>query len=147
MHTAGALLSDARSDAEPAAAPVAAAHPAPRAESLPTLSTMAVVGGTSDADYLRSRFLTVPVAGADMTTGRGSFSDPRDGERIHRAIDILAPRGTPILSADDGKILRMTTSSLGGITMYTVDPRTGSCTTTRNGSLQRAMSAGRTSRG
>lgn len=52
-----------------------------------------------------------------------TFNDPRDGgERVHRAIDILAPRGTPILSADDGRILRMSTNALGGISMYTVDP-------------------------
>ena len=64
-----------------------------------------------------------PVAGADMSKVEDSFNEDRDGgERTHRAIDILAPRGTPILSADDGKILRMTTNTLGGITMYTVDP-------------------------
>jgi murein DD-endopeptidase MepM/ murein hydrolase activator NlpD len=57
-----------------------------------------------------------------MTHVEDSFNDPRDGERVHRAIDILAPRGTPIISADDGRIVRMTTSTLGGISMYTVDP-------------------------
>lgn len=77
----------------------------------------------SDVDYVRSRRLVVPVAGADMAKVADSFFEPRDGgDRTHRALDILAPRGTPILSADDGKILRMSKSSLGGITMYTVDP-------------------------
>jgi murein DD-endopeptidase MepM/ murein hydrolase activator NlpD len=77
----------------------------------------------SDADYLRARHILVPVAGANMAKVDDSFSEDRDGgERTHRAIDILAPRGTPILSADDGKILRMSTNSLGGISMYTVDP-------------------------
>ena len=77
----------------------------------------------SDADYLWTRNLVVPVAGADMSKVDDSFSAERDGgERVHRALDILAPRGTPILSADDGKILRMSKSTLGGITMYTVDP-------------------------
>ena len=66
----------------------------------------------------------VPVAGADMGKVYDTFNDPRDGgERVHRAIDILAPRGTPILSADDGRILRMSTNTLGGISMYTVDPQ------------------------
>jgi len=77
---------------------------------------------SADVEYLRSRQMVVPVAGADMTRVEDSFNDPRDGERVHRAIDILAPRGTPILSADDGRIIRMTTSTLGGISMYTVDP-------------------------
>jgi murein DD-endopeptidase MepM/ murein hydrolase activator NlpD len=78
--------------------------------------------GLSDADYLWTRRLIVPVAGADMSKVEDSFSAPRDGDRTHRALDILAPRGTPILAADDGTILRMSKSSLGGITMYTVDP-------------------------
>lgn len=77
----------------------------------------------SDADYLWTRNLVVPVAGADMSKVYDSFDAERDGgERVHRALDILAPRGTPILAADDGKILRMSTNRLGGITMYTVDP-------------------------
>jgi murein DD-endopeptidase MepM/ murein hydrolase activator NlpD len=91
----------------------------------PTLATAAVMGDASsmsDADYLRARAILVPVAGADMTRVDDSFYEGRDGgDRTHRAIDILAPRGTPILAADDGKILRMSTSTLGGISMYTVD--------------------------
>ena len=86
-------------------------------------ATVAVVGSSaSEAAYLLSRRLLVPVAGADMSKVEDSFYEPRDGGRTHRAIDILAPRGTPILAADDGKILRMSTSELGGISMYTVDP-------------------------
>jgi murein DD-endopeptidase MepM/ murein hydrolase activator NlpD len=78
---------------------------------------------TSDAEYLRLRHILVPVAGADITRVDDTFNDGRDGgERTHHAIDILAPRGTPILSADDGRILRMSTNTLGGISMYTVDP-------------------------
>jgi murein DD-endopeptidase MepM/ murein hydrolase activator NlpD len=80
------------------------------------------VSASVDVEYLRSRQIIVPVAGADMTRVEDSFNDPRDGDRVHRAIDILAPRGTPILSADDGRIMRMTTSALGGISMYTIDP-------------------------
>jgi murein DD-endopeptidase MepM/ murein hydrolase activator NlpD len=104
-----------------AAAPTAAQWPSAPASN-PTLMMVSGSSSMSDADYLRARALVVPVAGADMTRVEDSFGDPRDGERVHRAIDILAARGTPILSADDGKILRMTTSSLGGISMYTVDP-------------------------
>jgi murein DD-endopeptidase MepM/ murein hydrolase activator NlpD len=79
--------------------------------------------GLADLDYLYARHIVLPVAGADMSKVEDTFNDPRDGgDRVHRALDILAPRGTPIISADDGKILRMTTSTLGGITMYTVDP-------------------------
>jgi len=99
----------------------------PTPETAPTSPASAVaepslvVASASD-EYLRTRQIALPVAGADMSKVDDSFSEPRDGGRVHRAIDILAPRGTPILSADDGKVLRMTTSSLGGISMYTVDP-------------------------
>jgi murein DD-endopeptidase MepM/ murein hydrolase activator NlpD len=100
--------------------------PATTKSATPSLSTAAVMppdlSSMSDADYLRWRSILVPVAGADMTRVDDSFNEGRDGgDRTHRAIDILAPRGTPILSADDGKILRMSTSTLGGISMYTVD--------------------------
>jgi murein DD-endopeptidase MepM/ murein hydrolase activator NlpD len=100
--------------------------PATAKSTTPSLSTAAVMApdlsSMSDADYLRWRSILVPVAGADMTHVDDSFNEGRDGgDRTHRAIDILAPRGTPILSADDGKILRMSTSALGGISMYTVD--------------------------
>ena len=88
--------------------------------SAPTLAGSPAAGG--DVGYLSARGIILPVAGADPAKLEDSFKAPRDGDRVHRAIDILAPRGTPILSADDGKILRMTTSTLGGICMYTVDP-------------------------
>jgi murein DD-endopeptidase MepM/ murein hydrolase activator NlpD len=103
----------------------------PATASAPILATAAETAGETvsastraDIDYLRTRLLLVPVAGADMSKVYDTFDDPRDGgERVHRAIDILAPRGTPILSADDGRILRMSTNALGGISMYTVDPQ------------------------
>jgi len=105
--------------------PASKAAPSPSGVPLMTVSEYRPAGSTSasaDVEYLRSRQIIVPVVGADMTRVEDSFNDPRDGERVHRAIDILAPRGTPIISADDGRIVRMTTSTLGGISMYTVDP-------------------------
>ncbi len=76
---------------------------------------------SADAEYLRERHLQVPVAGADISTVHDSFDDGRDGGRTHHAIDILAPRGTPVLAADDGRVLRLSTNPLGGITIYEVD--------------------------
>jgi len=97
----------------PAAAPVALSLPA----------STAATSGMSDVEYLSFRKLLLPVAGANIAKVEDTFNEGRDGgERTHRALDILAPRGTPIVSADDGKILRMTSNTLGGITIYTVDP-------------------------
>lgn len=93
----------------------------PAVASVPSLEPRAPSTGF-DA-YLRARPLVMPVAGADATRVRDSFADARDGgARVHRAIDIMAPRGTPVLAADDGKILRMRSNTLGGITIYASDP-------------------------
>lgn len=72
--------------------------------------------------YLRFRRLQFPVPGVDPAKVQDSFFDARDGGRTHRALDIMAPRGTPVLSADEGRILRLSTNTLGGITIYAVDP-------------------------
>ncbi len=71
---------------------------------------------------LDRRELMVPVAGIAITRIPDTFHEARDGGRMHQAVDILAPRGTPVLAADDGRILRMRSNSLGGITIYAVDP-------------------------
>ena len=101
-----------------------ASTPAARTDGSHAVSAALVSASVAaDIEYLRERQLLVPVAGADMSRVYDTFDDPRDGgERVHHAIDILAPRGTPILSADDGRVLRMSSNTLGGITMYTVDP-------------------------
>ncbi|HXT14731.1 MAG TPA: M23 family metallopeptidase [Gemmatimonadaceae bacterium] len=106
----------------PEIAPVAKPEPQPVLAGKPT-AVAPEAASLTDVEYLTARHLVVPVAGADMSKVDDTFLDGRDdGGRTHHAIDILAPRGTPILSADDGKILRMSTNTLGGITMYTVDP-------------------------
>ncbi len=106
---------------DPEPAPAASAASA-SSKGVDSGATLMMVAAPTDND-LAKRGIILPVAGADAAKLYDSFNEDRDGgERVHRAIDILAPRGTPILSADDGKILRMTTSSLGGISMYTVDP-------------------------
>lgn len=75
----------------------------------------------ADVEYLRERHLVIPVAGADMTRVRDTFDSGRSGGRTHHALDILAPRGTPVLAADDGRVLRVSHNSLGGKTVYAID--------------------------
>ena len=86
------------------------------------VSNGAATAAAADMDYLRSRRLQLPVAGVSATSLEESFDEPRDGQRRHNAIDIMAPRGTPILSADDGIVLRLSNNALGGTSLYTVDP-------------------------
>jgi peptidoglycan LD-endopeptidase LytH len=109
-------------------------HPAPKVSAAPAPVRQAgdearagvadpMAALAADFAYLRDRGILVPVAGADATRIRDSFADPRDGgSRIHHALDIMAPRGTPVLAADDGHVLRLSTNRLGGITVYAMDP-------------------------
>ena len=100
-----------------------AAKPVSQAGEVDGAPALMTIGGSAAADIarLRSRSLLVPVAGASMSKVEDSFSDPRDGRRVHRAIDILAPRGTPVLSADAGRVLRLTTGGRGGNALYAAD--------------------------
>ena len=75
-----------------------------------------------DLTRLMARILVVPVLGKYPNDVPNSFVEGRSGGRRHNAADILAPRGTLVLSADDGVIKRLSTNALGGITIYATDP-------------------------
>jgi murein DD-endopeptidase MepM/ murein hydrolase activator NlpD len=62
--------------------------------------------------------LLIPVRGIRPDQLRDSYADARSGGRVHNAIDIMAPAGTPVLAAADGTIHRLRTGGLGGITIY-----------------------------
>lgn len=107
----------------PAAPPAATvdATPAAGPARRPTPSPAASIATGSDVVALRSRGLAVPVAGISAARLVGSFSDAR-GNRVHEALDIPAPRGTPVVSTDDGTVLKLFTSRGGGLTVYVADP-------------------------
>ena len=66
--------------------------------------------------------LLLPVQGIAARDLRDTFGDGRDGnQRGHEAIDILAPRGTPVLAVADGPIVKLFLSQPGGITIYQFD--------------------------
>lgn len=97
----------------------AAATPA----SLNTASLSVPAPRNADAatDYLATRHIAMPVQGFDLHNLRDTFGDKRVGHR-HEALDIMAPRGTPVLAADDGKVTKLFRSVAGGITIYQEDP-------------------------
>ena len=70
---------------------------------------------------LEGRTLDMPVVGARTMDLRDSFEEARGGTRHHEAIDILAPRGTPVIAVDEGKIAKLFTSKQGGLTVYQFD--------------------------
>jgi murein DD-endopeptidase MepM/ murein hydrolase activator NlpD len=71
---------------------------------------------------LEARALTVPVRGVDADDLVRSFGDTRSGNRRHEAIDILAPRHTPVLAVEDGQLVKFFHSKAGGNTIYQFDP-------------------------
>jgi hypothetical protein len=77
---------------------------------------------SSTISDLRSRNLILPLKDLKADDLRDSFFESRGGSRRHEAIDILAPRNTPILAVEDGKIARLWYSEFGGITIYQIDP-------------------------
>ena len=74
----------------------------------------------ADAPALRK--LGFPLRGYDRSLLRDTFNEGR-GKRRHEALDIMAPRGTPVVAVDDGRVARLFTSAAGGLTVYQFDPR------------------------
>jgi peptidoglycan LD-endopeptidase LytH len=79
----------------------------------------AVSGAPGD---LRSRNLTLPVQGIKRDELQDTFNDMRGSSRRHEALDVLAPRNTPVLAVEDGSIAKLFLSDAGGITIYQFDP-------------------------
>lgn len=83
------------------------------APSIPSPGTVALPAPTG---------LRIPVAGVAAAQLSDTFNDRREGERAHEALDIMAPRGTPVLAAADGNVAKLFTSQRGGLTVYEFDP-------------------------
>jgi murein DD-endopeptidase MepM/ murein hydrolase activator NlpD len=78
------------------------------------------------ADLLQ-RDLLVPVQGMPRTKLTDTFDDARGQGRVHNAIDIMADRNTPVLAIEAGRIVKLFTSNLGGLTIYQFDPTETYC--------------------
>lgn len=75
----------------------------------------------ADARWLSHAELLIPVRGISRESLKDSFHAGRSGGRVHAAVDILAKRGTPVLAATDGTILRIGTNELGGNVVWMTD--------------------------
>ena len=77
---------------------------------------------------LTARHLEVPVEGIKRNQLVRTFEQQRSGgARLHEAIDILAPRNTPVKAVEDGTVARLFLSKAGGITIYQFDPSEAYC--------------------
>lgn len=66
--------------------------------------------------------LSVPVQGIRASELIDTWDQTRAEGRLHRAIDIPAPTGTPVLAAMDGRIEKLFASDRGGLTIYQRSP-------------------------
>ena len=82
---------------------------------------VAVIAPDPLAD-LRERHLLVPVTGVKAADLNSSFSQKRGAERLHEALDIVAPRHTKVVAVEDGVLVKFFYSKSGGNTIYQFDP-------------------------
>jgi hypothetical protein len=129
-------LAEQADEGDPAAEVSTAAPAPPRTGARASLGRMAARVGSlfrpkSDESQMRPRdvdltelvsadFL-IPVEGVDAEKLRDSFLASRGRFAKHLAIDIGAPRGTPILATTDGEIVRTAKEKRGGNSIYQKD--------------------------
>ena len=70
--------------------------------------------------------LAMPIAGIDPFQLKSNFDEMHGGHR-HEALDIMAPRGTPVLAAVEGNVAKLFHSDLGGLTVYQFDDTQSYC--------------------
>ncbi|MFM5917716.1 MAG: M23 family metallopeptidase [Novosphingobium sp.] len=76
-----------------------------------------------EADTPKGANLIIPVQGVQPGQLSDTFSQARaNGARVHDAIDIMAPRGTPVLAATGGTVEKLFNSAAGGTTIYVRSP-------------------------
>ncbi|TWO66633.1 M23 family metallopeptidase [Caenimonas sedimenti] len=99
-------------------APAAAPPPATKA---PAPAPAVAKQTPSAEEILAARQLVVPVQGIPRSRLKDTFDEGRGKGRAHRAIDIMAPWGTPVLAADDGQVTKISSNRGGGLSVYQTD--------------------------
>ena len=115
--TGGTIVTSPAEETSPPAAP--SPEPALAASPFASLEeTREASTPTPDNSFVGRLNLIVPVAGVRPDQLIDTFNDARSEGRVHDAIDIPAPAGTPVLAAADGEIIKLFPSERGGTTIY-----------------------------
>jgi len=116
----------------PSIAPSASSSSAPGSLQ-PEPTRPAAIPASGDVEFdpiteLRRRALRLPLDGVNAAMMQGGFAALRRGEpRGHEAVDLPAPRNTPVRAVEDGKIAKLFFSKAGGNTVYQFDPSERFC--------------------
>ncbi len=96
----------------------AAPSPSPSDSTAATVDQLDTAGAEAPSDA-HARQLLIPVQNIRPSDLTDTYSDSRGGgSRLHEAIDIMAPKGTTVLSAAPGVVEKLFRSDAGGKTIY-----------------------------
>ncbi len=91
------------------------------AQSARSLRPMPLGLVTPDRAPASSSLLIVPVDGIDRERLRDTYTESRGRGRVHEAIDIHAPQGSPVLAVVPGRIVKLHSGARGGLSVYLLD--------------------------
>jgi murein DD-endopeptidase MepM/ murein hydrolase activator NlpD len=92
------------------------------ASELPPVEPTGTETVSNDDVTLLEHEIAMPLDGIDPATLHSNFNERRGGgTRQHEALDMMAPRRTPIRSAAKGRVLKLFTSVNGGLMVYAAD--------------------------
>lgn len=87
----------------------------------PVVAAQSALVSTRSLDSRESALLPVPVEGVSREQLRDTYNQSRSEGRTHHAIDIHAPRGTPVIAVVDGTIRKLHSGARGGLSVYLMD--------------------------